>query len=142
LAAWDTNGKDAVVLQIYTFESPAPQPIEVLGEAELQLPQGAIIREVSIGVLDNSGRQDLQVTFQSYYGNGQSSINVEMDSSCLQTGTAYSRLTAGSLAVPFNGRVGNFVQFALIPAKTPTNSTPGTAAIIGIDLVTIGYTLQ
>ena len=141
-AFWDTGMLNAVMLKISAQESPSPRQIEILGETELHLPHGAIIREVSVGVRDNSGKQDLVASFQTYLGNGQGGIDLELQTSCLPTGTTYSKLKASNLAIPFDARVGHFVSFMLVPAKTLASPSPGTAAAIAIDLISIGYTIQ
>ena len=125
---------------VYAIENPNPTQYEGIGAPELHLPHGAIIREVSILVRDNSGKQNLQAELLQDVGIGQPGgwIPLRLESDCLALG-AQSKIGANNLAIPVDGRKAHRIQLGLVPAQVPLPSPNGAA--IGVDIITIGYTM-
>lgn len=122
-------------------ENPNATQYENIASPELHLPHGAMIREFSILIVDNSGKQDLLAELSQYNGIGQSGgwRPLSVESGCLPLG-ANTKIGANNLAIPVDGRSVYRVELGLIPTKAPTASP--YAASISVDIITIGYTMQ
>ncbi|MDP2384555.1 MAG: hypothetical protein Q8N00_17370 [Nitrospirota bacterium] len=129
---------NAPVLQVFAQESANPPLSQLIGETQLHLPHGAIIREISIGVHDRSGKQNLLAEFQGSIGNGQGFIDIALESDCLALGT-YGKMGMNNLAIPVDARQGRFLRLTLVPAKAPVPSPQSPSVMV--DLITIGYTM-
>jgi hypothetical protein len=129
---------NAPILQVYAQESASPPLSQLIGETQLHLPHGAIIREISIGVHDRSGKQNLLAEFQGSVGNGHGFIDIVLESDCLALGT-YGKMGMNNLAIPVDARQGRFLRLTLVPAKTPVPSPQSPSVMV--DLITIGYTM-
>lgn len=129
---------NAPILQVYAQESASPPLSELIGEIQLHLPHGAIIREISIGVRDRSGKQNLLAEFQGYVGDGHGFIDIVLESDCLAL-DSYAKMGMNNLAIPVDARQGRFLRLSLVPAKTPVPSPQNPSVMV--DLITIGYTM-
>ncbi len=133
---------------IYAKENPSPVSNEVLGLMELHLPHGAVIREMSIHVNDNSGKQNIRAALLPFAGVSLSIASVSpsggallsLESDCLPMNT-WNKMVANNLAVPVDGRYVYNVELSLVPAQTPIPQ-PGVIGFVYIDIITIGYTMQ
>ena len=129
---------NAPILQVSAQEAVSPPLSQLIGETQLHLPHGAIIREISMGVRDRSGKQNLLAEFQGYAGDGHGFIDLVLESDCLALGT-YAKMGMNNLAIPVDARQGRFLRLTLVPAKTPVSSPQSPSVMV--DLITIGYTM-
>ena len=129
---------NAPILQVYTQESANPPLSQLIGETQLHLPHGAIIREISIGVHDRSGKQNLLAEFRGSVGDSRGFIDIVLESDCLALGT-YGKIGMNNLAIPVDARQGRFFRLTLVPAKIPVPSPQSPSVMV--DLITIGYTM-